>query len=73
MSTAEILDTEDLLRITKLTKPGDAERVLTAQGIKVFRGRRGCIWTTLDLINQAGGIKTAAPNDDTYDPDELIG
>lgn len=71
MSTAEILETEDLLRITGLTKPGDAERVLTEQGIKVFRGRRGCIWTTMALINHAGGIKTAE-NNEKYLAEDVI-
>lgn len=57
MSIDGILLTDDLKRITKLTKPGDIERVLTQQGIKVFRGRQGVIWTTMDLINHAGGMR----------------
>lgn len=73
MNTAEILETEDLLRITKLTKVGDVERVLQQQGIKIFRGRRGAIWTTLALINKAGGIETIAPAADApYNPEDLI-
>jgi hypothetical protein len=73
MATAQILETEDLLRITQLTKPADVERVLTQQGIKVFRGRKGCIWTTLDLINKAGGIRSPGETADAYDPEDLIG
>lgn len=73
MSTVGIIETEDLKHITKLTKAGDIERVLTKQGIKIFRGRHGVIWTTLDLINKAGGINISNRSDGTYDPESVIG
>lgn len=71
MSTAGILFIDDLKAITQLEKPGDIERTLVAQGIKIFRGRRGVIWTTLALVNAAGGIRPG-PSDDNYDPEALI-
>lgn len=73
MSTSGVLETEDLLKITKLTRPGDVKRCLTRQGIKVFDGRDGAVWTTLDLINKAGGIKTPVHNEDFYDTEQVIG
>ncbi|AXI59211.1 hypothetical protein DLD99_01560 [Pseudomonas kribbensis] len=58
----------DLQRITGYQRRSDVERSLIDQGVRVFRGRTGP-WTTLDLINQAAGIKPAAP--DRYDADIL--
>ena len=60
-----ILETKDLLAITGYTKPGDAARCLRNQGIKVFDGKLGP-WTTLDLINYAGGLRIGKPEDDAY-------
>lgn len=57
MSTdqANILTTPQLQIITGYTRPADVERCLRRQGIKVFKGRCGP-WTTLTLVNAAGGI-----------------
>lgn len=61
-----ILDFDDLQAITGYVRPGDIERKLSEQGIKVFRGKKGP-WTTLDLINQAGGMHSG--NEEHYNPE----
>lgn len=58
----------DLQRITGYQRRSDVERSLIDQGVRLFRGRTGP-WTTLDLINQAAGIKPAAA--EPYDADIL--
>lgn len=58
----------DLQRITGYQRRSDVERSLIDQGVRLFRGRTGP-WTTLDLINQAAGIKPAAA--ERYDSDIL--
>ena len=67
-SNPNLLSCDDLQDITGYKRPSDIERCLIEQGVKVFRGRLGP-WTTLDLINQAGGLRTKADNDDHYPPD----
>ncbi|WP_232920632.1 hypothetical protein [Pseudomonas simiae] len=58
----------DLQRITGYQRRSDVERTLIDQGVRLFRGRTGP-WTTLDLINQAAGMKPAAA--ERYDVDIL--
>lgn len=58
----------DLQRITGYQRRSDVERSLVDQGVRLFRGRTGP-WTTLDLINQAAGMKPAAT--ERYDADIL--
>ena len=58
----------DLQRITGYQRRSDVERSLIDQGIRLFRGRTGP-WTTLDLINQAAGLKPVAA--ERYDADIL--
>ncbi|WP_426232877.1 hypothetical protein [Pseudomonas sp. TWP3-2] len=58
----------DLQRITGYQRRSDVERSLIDQGVRLFRGRTGP-WTTLDLINQAAGMKPTAA--DRYDSDIL--
>ncbi|WPN24061.1 hypothetical protein [Pseudomonas marginalis] len=58
----------DLQRITGYQRRSDVERSLIDQGVRLFRGRTGP-WTTLDLINQAAGVKPAAA--ERYDADIL--
>lgn len=58
----------DLQRITGYQRRSDVERSLLEQGIRMFRGRTGP-WTTLELINQAAGMKPAAA--ERYDADIL--
>ena len=50
-----VLSTDALKDITGYERAGDVERCLKKQGIRIFYGRNGP-WTTLDLINAAGGI-----------------
>lgn len=63
-----VLTFEDLQHITGYQRRSDVERSLVEQGVRIFRGRSGP-WTTLDLINKAGGIKPGG--DDKYDADIL--
>ncbi|QXH67781.1 MULTISPECIES: hypothetical protein [Pseudomonas] len=58
----------DLQRITGYQRRSDVERSLIDQGVRLFRGRTGP-WTTLDLINQAAGMKPVAA--ERYDADIL--
>ena len=58
----------DRQRITGYQRRSDVERSLVDQGVRLFRGRTGP-WTTLDLINQAAGMKPAAA--ERYDADIL--
>lgn len=58
----------DLQRITGYQRRSDVERSLIDQGVRLFRGRTGP-WTTLDLINNAAGLKPAAA--ERYDADIL--
>lgn len=64
MSTEKVLEFEDLQRVTGYTRRSDVERALRGAGIKVFQGRKGP-WTTIDLVNQAGGL--APGNQEQYD------
>lgn len=70
MANANVLSCEDLRAITGYQRAADIERCLADQGVKVFRGRLGP-WTTIDLVNQAGGLTTRAQNDDSYDSNIL--
>lgn len=51
-----VLTFQDLQHVTGYQRRSDVERSLIDQGVRIFRGRCGP-WTTIDLINQAGGIK----------------
>ena len=62
------LEFDDLKRLTGYARMADVERCLTSQGIRFFRGRDG-IWTTIDLVNQAGGLAASASEADPYAPE----
>ncbi|GLK88336.1 DUF4224 domain-containing protein [Pseudomonas turukhanskensis] len=69
MTGGRLLSFEDLQRTTGYTRRSDIERSLRSQGIRFFYGRN-VIWTTVDLVNYAGGLR---PNtDDKYGP-EILG
>ena len=51
----QVLTTTDLKQVTGYKRAGDIERCLQKQKIKFFYGKDG-VWTTIDLINAAGGI-----------------
>ncbi|HCL2948844.1 TPA: hypothetical protein N1970_003398 [Pseudomonas aeruginosa 059A] len=55
---SRVLTFDDLKRITGYARRADVERTLHEQGIRIFRGRTGP-WTTVELINQAGGLRPA--------------
>lgn len=63
-----ILTFQDLQSITGYNRRADVERILLGEGVRIFRGRTGP-WTTLELINQAGGVKSASQ--ERYDVDIL--
>jgi hypothetical protein len=65
-----LLTFEDLCSVTGLTRPGDVVRCLQKQDIAVFYGKGGKPWTTIDLINKAGGlVRAEAANDEPYSPE----
>jgi hypothetical protein len=67
-----IVETDDLCAITGYERPGDAAKCLRGQGIRVFDSRRGP-WTTVELINAAGGLSGAgAANAAPYDPRDVF-
>jgi len=66
--TRNVLSFEDLQRITGYQRRSDVERSLHDQGIRMFRGKAGP-WTTIDLINRAGGVGHG--RQDRYDADIL--
>ncbi|WP_242461402.1 hypothetical protein [Pseudomonas sivasensis] len=63
-----VLTFQDLQHVTGYQRRSDVERSLIEQGVHIFRGRSGP-WTTIDLINRAGGIKP--DSDDRYAADIL--
>lgn len=69
-----LVSTAQLRDLTGYQRGADVKRCLLAQGIKCFDGKDGP-WTTLDLINAAGGIKPAPGADQPapYSLDELFG
>lgn len=64
MSTAKALEFAELLRITGYTRRADVECALRGEEIRIFLGRKGP-WTTVDLVNQSGGLR--AIEQDKYD------
>lgn len=49
----------DLQAATGFDRRADVERYLRKSRIRFFPARDG-VWTTIDLVNAAGGIKSAA-------------
>lgn len=62
-----VLSTADLRAITSYERDADVRRCLESQGIRCFWGKDG-VWTTIDLINAAGGLQ-AAQAETTYPAD----
>lgn len=67
-NAAGVLTFQDLQNITGYQRRSDVERTLLDQGVRLFRGRTGP-WTTIDLINHAGGV--TATSQERYDVDIL--
>ncbi len=57
----------DLQQLTGYNRLSDVERCLEQARIPYFRGKGG-VWTTMGLIEAAGGLKPANA-DSPYDPD----
>ena len=62
----------DLQQITGYERMADIERCLRDQGIRYFRGRHGVLWTTVGLIEAAGGLSPANAPEAGY-PADLVG
>lgn len=58
MNHPEIITGEQIKQAMDFTNIGDVERKLTQQKIRYFYGRKGVIWTTISLINAAGGLSS---------------
>lgn len=72
MSAAGVMTCADLLAVTKYERVGDLRRALEAQHIRYFLGKGGEPWTTIGLIEAAGGLAPAsASNHPTYSPDDV--
>jgi hypothetical protein len=63
-----VLEFEDLKRITRYERLSDVERCLDRAGVRFFRCKDG-IWTTIDLVNQAGGLRPAGDGNEPYSPE----
>jgi hypothetical protein len=59
-----LLSCEDLLNITGYKNIGDLARSLSKQGIRFFYGKGGAIWTTVNLVDAAGGLKPLVNEND---------
>jgi len=55
-----VLTFEDLQRLTGYSRRSGVEKALRKQGIRWFWGRHGP-WTTVEMVNQAGGHPSANP------------
>ena len=56
MSHPAIITGEHLKEAMGYQNMADVEKKLVSRGIRFFPGKPGHIWTTLDLINAAGGL-----------------
>lgn len=68
-----ILTHTDLAELTGYMQGADIARCLRSQGIHVFNGKQGRVWTTIQLINMAGGLTGCAgysesPREEGFDP-----
>lgn len=54
---------DDLRALTGYERAADIEKCLQRNRIPYFYGRAG-VWTTLALVNAAGGLRTEAPEGD---------
>lgn len=68
-----LLSCEDLLLATGFERIGDMRRALDQAGIRYFLGRAGRPWTTMDLLNAAGGlVPTSGQNDGVIRPEDFF-
>lgn len=64
-----VLTCDDLRRATGYDRVGDLRRALDQAGIRYFLGRGGAVWTTIDLVNAAGGLAHGLAQNEPFDPD----
>lgn len=63
MTNQNVLTFEDLQQLTGYKRAADVESALEESGIRYFASRKGC-WTSLALVNAAGGIVNNQQQDD---------
>jgi len=63
-----VLSTADLKALTEYERVGDVRRCLERQNIRYFFGRNG-IWTTIGLVEAAGGIVNGTSEAETLPAD----
>ncbi|WP_414649648.1 DUF4224 domain-containing protein [Dyella sp.] len=56
-----LITADELAQVTGYDQDAALKRALTQAGIVWFPGKHGRPWTTISLINQAGGIQAGAP------------
>ena len=59
-----IINSEQLQKATGYDRPGDIERCLKKNGVRVLYGRNGVVFTTTDAINAALGLKAKSDIDE---------
>ena len=59
MTHPATLAPDDLERLTGYTRQADIEKWCQHNGVRFFRSRAG-VWTTVDAVNQALGLKPVA-------------
>ena len=73
LPTPGILTCDDLMRATGFERVGDMRRALDGAGIRYFFGRGGKVWTTMDLVNAAGGLMpTSGQSDGKLRPEDIF-
>lgn len=66
-----IVSCEQLREITGYKGTIAIAKCLRKQNIPFFYSKNGP-WTTIDLINKAGGLKPQKSDAETYNPDNII-
>lgn len=66
-----LISCKELMAITGYQRPADVARCLREQGVHVFNGRAGP-WTTLDLINRAGGIEPGKSAKEPLNAEDIL-
>lgn len=66
-----LLTADQLLAATGFDRDGDLKRLFDQQGIKWFPGKGGRPWTTLTLINAAGGLFKGLDQARPLGPDDV--
>lgn len=68
------MNAEQLMEATGYDQWGGVMRSLRQQGIRYFIGKGGRPWTTVDLVNAAGGLRPGGASDEEqpYNPDDVL-